>query len=49
LITKREQVSLKIRSIMEKRAREEFGIILEDVSLMDLQFGADFFSFTRHV
>jgi prohibitin 1 len=42
LITKREQVSLKIRSIMEKRAREEFGIILEDVSLMDLQFGAEF-------
>uniref|UniRef100_A0A7S4CX08 Prohibitin n=1 Tax=Eutreptiella gymnastica TaxID=73025 RepID=A0A7S4CX08_9EUGL len=42
LITKREAVSLKIRSLMEGRAKEEFGMILEDVSLMDLQFGAEF-------
>mmetsp|Transcript_34314 Transcript_34314/g.61500 ORF Transcript_34314/g.61500 Transcript_34314/m.61500 type:complete len:290 (-) Transcript_34314:264-1133(-) len=42
LITKRDMVSQKIRGIMEQRARTEFGMILEDVSLMDLQFGSEF-------
>lgn len=42
LITKRDVVSKKIRTQMEGRAREEFGMILEDVSLMDLQFGNEF-------
>lgn len=42
LITKRDMVSHKIRGIMEQRAKQEFGMILEDVSLMDLQFGSEF-------
>jgi prohibitin 1 len=42
LITKREQVSRKIRSIMEVRARSDYGMILEDISLMDVKFGTEF-------
>jgi prohibitin 1 len=41
LITQREQVSVKIRQDLLKRA-SEFGIVLEDVSITHLAFGKDF-------
>ena len=41
LISMREKVSKEIRSNLEKRALE-FNIILDDVSITDLQFSHDF-------
>lgn len=41
LLTQREQVSKKIRSNLEERARD-FHIILEDVSITDLKFAPEF-------
>ncbi|CAE7868085.1 PHB1, partial [Symbiodinium sp. KB8] len=41
LLTQREQVSRRIRSLLEERARD-FHIVLEDVSITDLQFGREF-------
>lgn len=41
LLTQREKVSLEIRDILAKRARE-FEIILDDVSITHLQFSRDF-------
>ena len=41
LIISRKQVSDRIRELMGKRIRE-FGIVLEDLSLMDIQFGKEF-------
>jgi prohibitin 2 len=41
LLTQREQVSRRIRTMLEERARD-FHIILEDVSITDLQFGREF-------
>lgn len=38
LLTQREQVSRRIKSLLEERAKE-FHIILEDVSITDLKFG----------
>lgn len=43
LLTQREQVSRKIRQNLTERAAE-FNIILEDVSITDLQFGREFAS-----
>eukprot|EP00906_Rhabdomonas_costata_P010153 RCo014258 len=42
LITKRELVSLKIRQIMEVRARTDYGMVLDDISLMDVKFSQEF-------
>jgi prohibitin 2 len=41
LLTQREQVSRKIKTMLIDRARD-FNIILEDVSITDLQFGKEF-------
>eukprot|EP00354_Favella_ehrenbergii_P007314 CAMPEP_0170462036 /NCGR_PEP_ID=MMETSP0123-20130129/7700_1 /TAXON_ID=182087 /ORGANISM="Favella ehrenbergii, Strain Fehren 1" /LENGTH=276 /DNA_ID=CAMNT_0010727171 /DNA_START=36 /DNA_END=866 /DNA_ORIENTATION=- len=41
LISQREKVSMEIREILGKRALE-FDIILDDVSITDLQFSRDF-------
>lgn len=41
LLTQREQVSFLIRKTLEERANE-FMIILDDVSITDLGFGAEF-------
>lgn len=41
LLTQREQVSRKIRANLKERAKD-FFIILEDVSITDLQFGREF-------
>lgn len=41
LLTQREKVSLEIRDILAKRAKE-FEIILDDVSITHLQFSRDF-------
>ena len=41
LLTQREKVSLEIREILSKRAKE-FEIILDDVSITHLQFSKDF-------
>ncbi len=41
LLTQREQVSYLIRKTLEERA-QEFLIILDDVSITDLSFGAEF-------
>jgi hypothetical protein len=41
LLTQREQVSRKIKTMLIERARD-FNIILEDVSITDLQFGKEF-------
>jgi regulator of protease activity HflC (stomatin/prohibitin superfamily) len=41
LLTKREEVSRRIRSDLELRLRD-FYIVLDDVSITDLHFGADF-------
>ena len=41
LISQREKVSMEIREILGKRALE-FDIILDDVSITDLQFSPDF-------
>lgn len=41
LLTQREQVSMRIRRSLAERARE-FAIVLEDVSIVDLQFGREF-------
>lgn len=41
LISQREKVSKEIREVLSKRARE-FDIILDDVSITDLQFTRDF-------
>lgn len=41
LLTQREQVSRKIRTSLAERARD-FHIVLEDVSITDLQFGKEF-------
>ena len=41
LLTQREKVSLEIRDILSKRARE-FNIELDDVSITHLQFSKDF-------
>jgi len=41
LLAKREDVSQEIKATMTKRA-EDFHIILEDVSITNLQFGTDF-------
>ncbi len=43
LLTQREQVSRRIRALLEERTRD-FYIVLEDVSLTDLQFGREFMS-----
>ena len=43
LLTLREKVSLEIKDILEKRAKE-FNIILDDVSITHLQFSRDFAS-----
>jgi len=42
LITKRENVSHQIRTIMSQRAYQEFNVILDDVSLMDISFTEEF-------
>lgn len=41
LISLREKVSKEIRDVLSKRA-SEFNIILDDVSITDLQFSRDF-------
>ena len=41
LLTQREQVSFLIRKTLEERANE-FMIVLDDVSLVDMSFGAEF-------
>merc|ERR1739848_824005 len=41
LITQRQQVSLMIRQELTERAKE-FGIILDDVSITELSFGAQY-------
>ena len=41
LLTSREQVSQKIKMGLEIRLKA-FGIILEDVSIIDLQFSPEF-------
>lgn len=41
LLTQREQVSRRVRNLLEERAND-FHIILEDVSITDLQFGREF-------
>ena len=41
LLTQREKVSLEIREVLAKRAKE-FEIILDDVSITHLQFSKDF-------
>jgi len=41
LLTQREKVSLEIREILSKRAKE-FNITLDDVSITHLQFSKDF-------
>ena len=41
LLTKREEVSKRIRQDLEVRLRD-FYIILDDVSITDLHFGAEF-------
>lgn len=41
LLTQREQVSRKIKALLEERAKE-FHIILEDVSITDVKFGREF-------
>lgn len=41
LLTQREQVSRKIKTMLIERAKD-FSIILEDVSITDLQFGKEF-------
>lgn len=41
LLTQREKVSLEIREILSKRAKE-FDITLDDVSITHLQFSKDF-------
>ena len=41
LLTQREKVSLEIREILSKRAKE-FNIVLDDVSITHLQFSKDF-------
>ena len=41
LITEREQVSRQIRTLLSKRA-EEFGLLLDDVSITHLQFAREF-------
>jgi prohibitin 1 len=41
LISERQKVSLQIREMLTSRA-EQFGIILDDVSITDLQFTRDF-------
>ena len=43
LISQREKVSKEIREVLGKRALE-FDIILDDVSITDLQFSRDFAS-----
>jgi len=41
LISQREKVSMEIREVLGKRALE-FDIILDDVSITDLQFSPEF-------
>merc|ERR1712151_944902 len=41
LLTKRDQVSEKIRLSLTKRARD-FNLIIEDVAITHLQFGVEF-------
>jgi len=41
LISQREKVSREIRETLEKRAHE-FNIVLDDVSITDLNFSAEF-------
>lgn len=41
LLTQREQVSRKIKTNLEDRARD-FNIVLDDVSITDLKFGREF-------
>jgi len=41
LLTQREKVSLEIREILSKRAKD-FNIVLDDVSITHLQFSKDF-------
>jgi prohibitin 1 len=41
LISERQKVSLQIREMLTARA-DQFGIILDDVSITDLQFTRDF-------
>ena len=41
LLTQREQISFLIRKTLEERAAE-FMVILDDVSITDLTFGAEF-------
>jgi len=41
LLTKREEVSKRIRSDLELRLRD-FYIVLDDVSITDLHFGSEF-------
>lgn len=41
LIQKRHEVSNRIRSLMEDKIRT-FGLVLEDLSLVDIQFGKEF-------
>jgi len=41
LLTQREQVSQKIRDSLAERLRE-FYIVLDDVSITELYFGAEF-------
>jgi prohibitin 2 len=41
LLTQREQVSRRVRTLLEERAND-FHIVLEDVSITDLQFGREF-------
>jgi prohibitin 1 len=42
LIVKREAVSERIFTLMSKKLKDEFKIILEDISLVDIQFGKEF-------
>ena len=41
LLTQREQISYKIKMGLEQRLKD-FYIILDDVSIVDLVFGAEF-------
>lgn len=41
LISQREKVSKEIRNALEKRALE-YNIIVDDVSITDLQFSSEF-------
>ena len=42
LVVRRESVSQEIRKRMHAKARDDFNIILEDISLMDISFGVEF-------